>query len=320
MSAVKTAAPAKKSENKTWKLLAPIVVLVCICLIVTAALAGANQLTAPVIANALQEKADAALQVVLPEGSDFTDVALEGLPEIVTDAKQAGNGAGFVFTMNAKGFGDTPINVMVGLDADGKIAGTYVVSHTETSGIGTKVVDEGSDFQQQLVGMGDTSGIVATSGATFSSKGMTDAVQAAFDAYTIANGGTVEVQAAPRPETLTDGALAEVYPGVSFTEVPGGLVSDAGVVVFAVGSGMGDVPVAVFFDPNGAILGIHVDASHETPGIGTLCGEAGFTDQFKGVSSADEVDGISGSTVTSDAVKSAVNDAIANFETIKGAA
>lgn len=320
MSAVKTAAPEKKGGNKTWMLLAPVVVLACICLVVTAALAGANQLTAPIIKAALQEKADAALQVVLPEGSDFADVPLEGLPEIVTAAKQAGNGAGFVFTMDAKGFGDTPINVMVGLDANGKVVGTYVVSHTETSGIGTKVVDEGSDFQKQLVGMGDTSGIVATSGATFSSKGMTDAVQAAFDAYIIANGGTVEVKAAARPETLTDEVLAEVYPGASFTEVPGGLVSDAGVVVFAEGSGMGDVPVAVFFDPSGAILGINVDATHETPGLGTLCGEADFTDRFKGVSSGDEVDGISGSTITSDAVKSAVNDAIANYETVKGAA
>lgn len=320
MSKNKTAAPEKKGENKTWKLAAPIVVLACICLVVSAALAGANTVTKPVIEEANRKAADAAMQVVLPEGSDFTDLTAEGLPAAITEAKSAGNGAGYVFTVATKGFGGD-MSVMIGMSADGKITGTKVLVQAETQGIGSKVVNDGSDFQLQLIGMSDTSGIVATSGASVSSKGVTDAVQSAFDAYTILSGGTVEVKVAPRPETLTDDILAGVYPGASFTEVPGGMVSDAGTVVFATGSGMdGDVPVAVFFDAGGAILGINVDATHETPGLGTLCGEADFMDQFKGVSSGDEVDAISGSTVTSDAVKSAVNDAIANLETVKGAA
>lgn len=311
-----------KAPNKTWKLIAPIVVLCAICLVITAALALANQVTAPVIAAAEEAKANAALVVVLPEseGSAFADVTDIELPEGITAAKKAENGAGYVFSITTKGFGGD-INLMVGISADGAITGSKVITHAETQGIGSKVVEDGSPFQQQLIGMTDTSGIVATSGASVSSKGMTDAMKAAFDAYTLANGGTVEIEYAAKPATLTDDLLQTFYPGASFTEVPGGMVSPAGTVVYASEFGMeSDVGVAVFFDPDGAILGITVDSSHETEGLGTRCGESEFTDLFKGVSSGDDVDALAGATITSTAVKTAVNTAIANYETIKGAA
>ncbi len=311
-----------KAPNKTWKLLAPIVVLCAICLVITAALALANQVTAPVIAAAEQAKADAALVEVLPEanGSTFTDLTGIELPAGITAAKQADNGAGYVFSVTTKGFGGD-INLMVGLSAQGAITGSKVITHAETQGIGSKVVEDGSPFQQQLIGMTDTSGIVATSGASVSSKGMTDAMKAAFDAYTLANGGTVEIEYADRPASFTDEVVAQFYADPAYTEVPGGMILSEGTVVYASEFGMeSDVGVAVCFDANGAILGISVDASHETEGLGTRCGESEFTDLFKGVSSADEVDALSGATVTSTAVKTAVNAAIANYETVKGAA
>lgn len=203
---------ANKEENKVWKLLAPIVVLTCIGLVITAALAVTNQLTAPVIAAQQAAAADAALKVVLPDGSDFTDITGVELPEGVTAAKVAGNGAGYVFTTTGKGFGGD-ISVMVGLDANGAITGTKVLSNSETQGIGSKVVEDGSAFQQQLPGMTDTSGIQATSGATVSSNGMISAIQAAFDAYVVSTGGTVEATVYEAPANLTDDVLAEYYPG-----------------------------------------------------------------------------------------------------------
>ena len=74
---------ANKEENKVWKLLAPIVVLTCIGLVITAALAVTNQLTAPVIAAQQQAAAEAAMQVVLPDGSDFTDITGVELPTML---------------------------------------------------------------------------------------------------------------------------------------------------------------------------------------------------------------------------------------------
>lgn len=309
-----------KKENNLWKMLAPIVVLVAICLVVTAALAGTNAVTKPMIEAAEQKKADAALAVVLPEGESFETMALDGLPEGVTAASKAGNGAGYVFTVTTKGF-DAGLVVMVGLDDTGAISGVKVLSHKETAGIGTNVVDDGTPFLTQLPGMTDVSGIEATSGATMSSNGVTNAIQTAFDAYTIASGGTVEAKVAPKPESLTDEVLAQYFPGASFTEVSGGMVSDAGTVVYGASAGMmGDVPVAVLFGSDDAVLGIVVDVMNETPGIGDLCGEPEFTDRFIGVTSGSEVDAISGSTITSEAIKAGVDAAIANLATVKGAA
>lgn len=310
-----------KPENKTWKLIAPIVVLVVICFVSTTALAFTNQATAPVILEAQAKARDAAMQVVLPGGADFKLIeGLTGLPEtVLPEIYEAGNGSGYVIFVNGKGFGGA-MNGIFGIDADGKITGTKVLVHAETEGIGTKVVGDGSPFQQQLLGMTDTAGIQATSGASVSSNAVKAMVEDAFNTYTIITGGTVEVKIPTAPESLTDAVMAQYYQAAAFTEVPGGRVSDAGTVVYASQPGMlGDVKVAVLFDPADKILGITVDAMNETPELGTKCGEPAFTDLFAGVASADEVAAISGATITSDAVKTAVNAAIANLATVKGA-
>lgn len=312
----------QKKENKVWTLLAPIVVLVAICLVITAALAFTNAATKPVIAEAEQRAKDASMQVVLPEGTGFEMLeGLEGLPEnVLPQIYKASNDAGYVIFVTGKGFGGD-MSIIVGFSADGKITGTKVLTHAETAGIGTKVVDDGSPYQQQLVGMSDTSGIQATSSATVSSNGMKAALESAFEAYTIASGGTVEVKVAEAPATLTDDVLATVYGGAAFTDVPGGKVSDAGTVVYAGEAGMmGPVPVAVCFDAEGKILAVVADTSAETPDYGQPLGENGYLDGFVGVASGDEVDAVSGATITSDAIKGGVNAAIANLETVKGAA
>lgn len=312
----------EKKENKIWALLAPVVVLVSICLVITAALALTNQATAPVIAAAEAAKADEALLVVLPSGEGFTKLeSLEGFPEAVTAANQAGNGAGFVFTVNAKGFGGD-MSVMVGIGSDGKVTGTQVITQAETEGIGSKVVADGSAFQQSVVGVSDVGAIQAISGATVSSNAMKNAIQSAFDAYTIANGGTVEAKLSTKPATLTDKVIEKYLPGAALTEVEGGQVSDAGVIVYGEAQGMESVVhVAVFFDNDKNILGISADTLSETEYIGDVVGQnEAFTGSFIGAADVGSIEAVSGATITSTAVKDAVKMAIANFDTVKGAA
>lgn len=308
-----------KTGNKTWKLLAPIVVLVCICLAITTALAFANLATRPVIDAANQAKADAAMQVVLPGGSGFEAIEGVAFDEAVLEAQKAGNGAGYAFRVASKGYGGA-MTVMVGLDAGGTVTGTQVITSDETPSVGGILTKDGSDFQRSLVGATAVEAVDAQAGATITSNGLKRAVQAALDAYTVANGGTVTAEAAPAPESLTEAVLEGYYPGAAFTDVPGGKVSDAGTVVYAKAQGMGEIRVAVCFDPDGNILGIAVDVPDETPGYGAQCGEPAFTDLFAGVRSGGEVDTIAGVTITSDAVKGAVDDAIKHLETVKGAA
>ncbi len=311
-----------KRENKLWRLLAPAVVLVGICVVVTAMLAWTNEITAPIIAAQQQGAADAAKKVVLPAGEDFQDVEdLSGLPEKVLAVSQAGNGAGYVLTVSTRGYGGD-MTVMLGIGADGKVAGSQVISQNETPSIGGIVAADGSPFQQQLVGLGDTGAIQATSGATITSTGLKAAVQTAFDAYTVLTGGTVEAKLGTAPEGFTVKDAAEYYPSTTFTEVPGGMVSDAGTIVYGEAQGMESViRAAVFFDKDGSILGIKTYTKRETEYYGEGVGETSvFIDQFKGVTDVDSVEAVSGATITSTAVKDAVKQAIANLDTVRGAA
>ena len=85
-----------------WEKLKPIVVLTAICVIVSAALVGTYGLTKPVIDAAKAAEANAALSAVLPDGTDFEEVTVSA--ENVLNAYKAGNGAGYVFQAQGKGF------------------------------------------------------------------------------------------------------------------------------------------------------------------------------------------------------------------------
>ena len=225
-----------KTQNKLWGLLKPIVVLVLISAIGTAALSATSVITAPVIAANLAAAEEAAKREVLPEGADFAPVTdTTGFNSVIVACEAAGNGAGWVFTTETKGFGGT-VRAMFGINADGAITGSKVVDHGETEGIGSKVVKDGSDFQKQLLGLtrDEKDTIVATTGASFSSSAMKQAVNAVFDAYRLlaAQGGDqggegtqLPLYEADPPANLTDAALAEYYGSAVFTDVSGGSLS-----------------------------------------------------------------------------------------------
>lgn len=83
----------------------------------------------------------------------------------------------------------------------------------------------------------------------------------------------------------------------------------------------GDVSVIVGVI-DGKVSAIEItDVSNETPGLGQNAKNEKFTNQFKGIQNADEVVAMTGATITSNAVKSAVADALTLYNNIvKGAA
>ena len=91
----------------------------------------------------------------------------------------------------------------------------------------------------------------------------------------------------------------------------------------------GTLTISMGLDTEGTITGIAFTELHETPGMGMLCEEAPFIDQFngrqveafellkKGGSSADtEIDSVSGASTTSGAVVNAVNAGLDFFHTV----
>lgn len=86
----------------------------------------------------------------------------------------------------------------------------------------------------------------------------------------------------------------------------------------------GPVEVITGILEDGAIAGIHVGGSDfkETEGLGARAKEPAFTDQFRGkkppVALGQDIDAISGATVTSQAVVDAVNQSFERLKTMPG--
>ena len=176
--------------------------LTVISLVVAALLGFVNSITADKIAEIDAENTRIAMSAVAPEGSEFGDKIEVTDDMVAAAATQSGkilelypvtNGgaeSGYVMKISASGSQGT-IVMMVGVDANKAITGISVVSHAETSGIGTKVVENkpntaGVLVLDQFVGLSGAgslvvgSNITAISGATVSTKGITMGANAAL--------------------------------------------------------------------------------------------------------------------------------------------
>lgn len=176
--------------------------LTAISLVVAALLGFVNSITKDKIAAIDAENTRVAMSAVAPEGSEFGD-KMEVTDEMVAAASKHGgkltelypvtNGgvaAGYVMKISASG-SQGAIVMMVGVDANKAITGISVVSHSETSGIGTKVVGNEPNAADkpvldQFIGLSGAGSltvggnITAISGATVSTRGITDGANAAL--------------------------------------------------------------------------------------------------------------------------------------------
>lgn len=167
----------------------PIGVLLLICVVASALLAYTNSVTAPIIAASEEEAARQARIAVLPEADDFEEIQADGLPDSITQVYRATNDVGYVFMITSDGYGgrDT-LNMICGIDSEGHITDTQVLSHEETVGLGSKIT--GDDFRSQFVGKdAGLEGVDIISGATFSSNYYINAIRDAFTAYDLVKEG-----------------------------------------------------------------------------------------------------------------------------------
>lgn len=169
--------------------------------LITAALLGlVDGVTRDKIAEIEAEKTRIAMSAVAPAGSEFTDK--QEIPAEVAAAAAAQGGkvlelygvkaGGCVMKISASG-SQGSIVMMVGVDANKAITGISVVSHSETSGIGTKVVgnelnDAGVPVLDQFIGLSGSGSLVVKKNitpittATVSTKGITMGANAALAA------------------------------------------------------------------------------------------------------------------------------------------
>ena len=163
------------------------VTLLLICTFVAGALAGVNAITEDRIAALLAEKTQKALAEVLPGAGELTVVDFADESGIVKTVYAAA-GKGYAIEVAPAGFGGA-ITMMVGVDESCKVIGISIVSHTETASLGAVAADKGSagvsfreQFKGQTLGMAVGQQIDAITGATITSKAVTDGVNAALAA------------------------------------------------------------------------------------------------------------------------------------------
>ena len=181
-------------KSNTYKeYIAPVVVLVAICLVITFALAFVNSITAPIIEENAIATANAARAELLPAADTFTAydgdlVVMEEGKVFVTESYIADNGSGMVVTVKTKSFGGL-LTEMVGIDANGAVTGVKVTAHADTPGLGTKAHDPA--YLEQYKGLteyADTAAkadpnVTHVSGASISSNAVHYGVCAALEQF-----------------------------------------------------------------------------------------------------------------------------------------
>ena len=180
---------SQKKENLVLYVARISLILLAITMVVAAALAGVNSITAPIIQANTERKTQEAIEAVLPGGGDPVDFRDEtGMVSVVYKGE-----SGYAVKVAPIGFNGA-ITMMVGIDFEGNILGISVISQTETAGLGAVCAEKtskGEDFRGQYVGKSGEilvikSGepadneIVAISGATISSKAVTVGINAAL--------------------------------------------------------------------------------------------------------------------------------------------
>lgn len=161
------------------------VILLAICAVCSLLLGIVNQVTEKRIAELAMAAQRAAMQEVLA-ADDYLEVEYTGSDPLVVKVYSAGD-AGYVVQVAPSGFGGA-LDIMVGVNADETVSGVSVVSHAETAGLGAKAKTDAA-WRAQFVGMSGTLAVSkdggevqAITGATITSRAVTDGVNAALGA------------------------------------------------------------------------------------------------------------------------------------------
>lgn len=167
----------KNNENN----IKPTLVLTVICVIASVLLVFAYELTKDKIAKQKELRFSSSVESLFGKtdskliDNNFGNDDIEAIA-VTSDGKTA-------VQVCTDGYSKDGINILVGIDENGKISGIEFVSLGETPGLGSKVRDI-PDFRKQFYGASDTPvNLDAVSGATFSSKGMQKAVNEALEVY-----------------------------------------------------------------------------------------------------------------------------------------
>lgn len=177
-------------------------ILLVISVVVAFILSITNTITKDRIADNTLKEQIKARQEVLPCASQFEDInytegMVKGVFEGCDDAK---NFVGWCVNVAPNGYGGE-IDIMVGITKDYELSGVQVISNSETASLGARCTEpefldqfKGKDFPFSVTKNKDTKSdeISAITGATITSKAVTEGVNVAYDIVNKIGGGVSE--------------------------------------------------------------------------------------------------------------------------------
>ena len=179
--------------------------LLIITLIAAILLGVVNSVTKEPIAEQAAKEAEEARRSVFPEAASFEE-STSVIPQeyalikgVHTALDANGDEIGIVASVVTKGY-SSGLNLTVGVGADGAVKGVIVGSHNETPGLGAEASEEyfrgqytGIPYSEPLTVVKNPPSadneVQAITGATITSRGVTNAVNAVAAYYTEEMGG-----------------------------------------------------------------------------------------------------------------------------------
>lgn len=175
------------------KLLKTLLIQLVVVAIFAGAMVGLNLITGPIIEANNQGARFDPLLAVMPEGASFDDQSLKytsenasassltGVPASVQSIYKENNGLGFAIRTTAQSdYSTAPMQITIGVSADGKICGIQIYSYNDTASFDFRAKDP--NYLGSYIGKDSALADIGTvSGSTYSSTAFKNAVQEALN-------------------------------------------------------------------------------------------------------------------------------------------
>ncbi len=165
------------------EIIMPPIVLMLVCSVTCALLTAAYEITYVDTTGVITEKLSAGLAELYGSAEGFGIVMTEGEAFSADSIISDGNG-NIAVEVTADGYSKDGLHLLIGFDVNGRVCGISTLDMRDTPGIGSRAADE--SYYRNFYGMSpdsDPLAVDSVTGATYSSRGVKQAVETARNAY-----------------------------------------------------------------------------------------------------------------------------------------